>query len=362
MPFDKLKLMVTAGGGTVAGVAGTATKLLAATNPFTLAFGVFGLSAVIFRQAMKFFHTRNHYMMVLAQNLYFCSLANNRGALTLIADGAEEEDVKEDMLLYAFLARAPLGHDALPQLKTMVTRFLAERCGVSVNFDAEDALKRLRADGLVSADADGRFSAIAPEDARAHLDRLWDRLLDVDSLDRQAKSSGAMMHQASIEADASQAERIVRALEEAVGTRGGRGRAVRSRTWPVRDLRPLRRAASARGAAAADRAGRRRRRARRAPHRGAAGSRLGDAVARASAGRSRRDASWCMAAMTGAACRARQLSHRDRRRPSLRHGASCLDARLPARARRHSQAAAAARRSSISAPAPASSPSPPPRR
>jgi signal transduction histidine kinase len=94
-PFDKLKLMVTAGGGTVAGVAGTATKLLAATSPFTLAFGVFGLSALIFRQAMKFFHTRNHYMMVLAQNLYFCSLANNRGALTLIADGAEEEDVKE---------------------------------------------------------------------------------------------------------------------------------------------------------------------------------------------------------------------------------------------------------------------------
>ena len=190
MPFDKLKLMVTAGGGTVAGVAGTATKLLAATNPFTLAFGVFGLSAVIFRQAMKFFHTRNHYMMVLAQNLYFCSLANNRGALTLIGDSAEEEDVKEDMLLYAFLARHPSGHDALPQLKTLVTHFLAERCGAGVNFDAEDALKRLRADGLVSADANGRFSAIAPEDARAHLDRLWDRLLDVDSLDRQAKSSG----------------------------------------------------------------------------------------------------------------------------------------------------------------------------
>jgi len=185
-PFDKLKLMVTAGGGTVAGVAGTATKLLAATNPFTLAFGVFGLSALIFRQAMKFFHTRNHYMMVLAQNLYFCSLANNRGALTLIADGAEEEDVKEDMLLYAFLARGPATHDALPELKTTVTRFLKERCGVSVNFDAEDALKRLRADGLVSADAGGKFSAIAPEDARAHLDRLWDRLLDVDSLDKAA--------------------------------------------------------------------------------------------------------------------------------------------------------------------------------
>jgi hypothetical protein len=190
-PFDKLKLMVTAGGGTVAGVAGTATKLLAATNPFTLAFGVFGLSAVIFRQAMKFFHTRNHYMMVLAQNLYFCSLANNRGALTLIADGAEEEDAKEDMLLYAFLARNPADHDALPELNQMITRFLKERCGVSVNFDVEDALKRLRADGLVTVDANGKFNAVAPQDARAHLDRLWDRLLDVDSLDRAASGNAS---------------------------------------------------------------------------------------------------------------------------------------------------------------------------
>jgi hypothetical protein len=183
-PFDKLKLMVTAGGGTVAGVTGTATKLLAATNPFTLAFGIAGLSAVVFRQVMKFFNTRNRYMMVLAQNLYFFSLANNHGALTLIADRAEEEDVKEDMLLYAFLARHPANYDALPAIKEEVTRFLKQRCGVSVNFDAEDALRRLLADGLIRTDAAGNLDAIGPDQARAHLDRLWDRLLDVDHLDR----------------------------------------------------------------------------------------------------------------------------------------------------------------------------------
>ncbi len=187
-PFDKLKLMVTAGGGTAAGVAGTATKLLAATNPFTLAFGVFGLSGVIFRQAMNFFHTRNHYMMVLAQNLYFCSLANNRGALTLLADRAEEEDVKEDMLLYAFLARYPSKHDALAEIKSAVIGFLQDRCGVGVDFDAEDALRRLLADGLIRSDAQGNLTAIAPDAAREHLDTLWDRLLDVDSLDRGASS------------------------------------------------------------------------------------------------------------------------------------------------------------------------------
>ena len=185
-PFDKIKLMVTAGGGTVAGVTGTATKLLAATNPFTLAFGIAGLSAVIFRQVMNFFNTRNRYMMVLAQNLYFCSLANNHGALTLIADRAEEEDVKEDMLLYAFLARYPSKYDALSEIKESVTSFLKERCGVSVNFDAEDALRRLLADGLVRADEEGNLTAIAPDEARAQLDTLWDRLLDVDSLDKAA--------------------------------------------------------------------------------------------------------------------------------------------------------------------------------
>ncbi len=190
-PFDKLKLFVTAGGGTAAGVMGTATKLLAATNPFTLAVGLAGLSAVIFRQVMNFFNTRNRYMMVLAQNLYFCSLANNLGALTLIAENAEEEDVKEDMLLYAFLARAPAHDNALSEIKEVIGRFLKERCGVAVGYDAEDALRRLLADGLIRSDGEGNLTAIAPAEARQHLDKLWDRLLDVDRLDEAAAPARA---------------------------------------------------------------------------------------------------------------------------------------------------------------------------
>ena len=181
-PFDKLKLMVTAGGGTVAGVAGSATKLLAITNPFTVAVGLASLSAVIFRQVNKVFHTRNNYMMVLAQNLYFHALANNHAALTLIADGAEEEDVKEDMALYAFLAKYPLSFDALSEIKAEIEAFFTERCGVTVNFDAEDACRRLIADGLIRSDANGDLDAIAPAEARAHLDKMWDRLLDTDTL------------------------------------------------------------------------------------------------------------------------------------------------------------------------------------
>lgn len=190
-PFDKLKLLVTAGGGTAAGVMGTATKLLAATNPFTLALGFAGLSAVIFRQVTKVFHTRNRYMMELAQNLYFCSLANNHGALTLIADNAEEEDVKEDMLLYAFLVELKGRREALSSVKEAIGRFLAERCLVAVSFDVEDALRRLIADGLVQEAADGTLCALPPETAREHLDKLWDRLLDIDALDQAASPAKA---------------------------------------------------------------------------------------------------------------------------------------------------------------------------
>jgi hypothetical protein len=182
-PFDKLRLTVTAGGGTVAGVTGTATKLLAATNPFALAAGIAGLSGVIFRQVMKFFNTRNRYMMELARNLYFRTLANNRAALTLLADSAEEEDVKEDMLLYVFLAKDPQRYDTLDEIKEAVGGFLRGRCGVGVNFDIEDALRRLAADGLIRTDASGNMTALPPAEARRHLDRRWDRLLDIDTLD-----------------------------------------------------------------------------------------------------------------------------------------------------------------------------------
>ena len=52
-------------------------------------------------------------------------------------------------------------------------------------------MRRLTEDGLVRADSDGTLTAVPPEEARAHLDVMWDRLLDVDTLDRAASSGTA---------------------------------------------------------------------------------------------------------------------------------------------------------------------------
>lgn len=171
-PFDKLKLGVTAGGGTAGSIFGTITKLATAANPMTIAGLFIGLAAVIFRQVTKFFTQRTKYMMVLAQNLYFHNLANNRGVLTLMADRAEEEAIKENILLYHFLAHSesPLTRE---QVKQNIEAYMSENFQVKIDFDLEHSLKTLMSDGLVSEDTDGDLQALSPVEAISHIESLW---------------------------------------------------------------------------------------------------------------------------------------------------------------------------------------------
>ncbi len=176
--LDKLKLGVTAGGGTIASIVSTASKVIAAVNPIAAIMAIIALVGVVWRQVMKFFNQRNQYMMVLAQNLYFHTLADNRGVLTLLCDRAEEEDIKEEMLLYALLAKAPLHSSQLDDARAAIEEYLHEEFGVRVRYDLFDALARLRADEVVVQRQDGMLIAMAPRDACLHIDAKWDRYLD----------------------------------------------------------------------------------------------------------------------------------------------------------------------------------------
>lgn len=177
--MDKLRLGVTAGGGLGMGAVGAAGKLaVAATNPLMAAGAVLGLSGVAFRQAMNFFNQRQRYMVVMAQNLYFHAMADNRGVLIKLADRAAEEDVKEELLLYSVLAKEPAKRSDLPAIDAAIEQYLRASFGVSVDFDLEDALSRLLLDGIVTEDADGTLHTLGPVDAALHLDAKWDVFLD----------------------------------------------------------------------------------------------------------------------------------------------------------------------------------------
>lgn len=176
--FDKIKLGVTASGGLGMGVAATATKIAVATNPIALAGAVAGLGGVAIRQLVNFSNQRNKYMVTMAQNLYSHALADNRGAMTLLAERASEEDIKEEVLLYSLLVKERVREVELKAADQAIERYLTSTFGLDVNFDVQEALERLKHDGLVTVTADGTLVALGPEAAAARIDELWDGYLD----------------------------------------------------------------------------------------------------------------------------------------------------------------------------------------
>lgn len=177
--FDKLKLGLTAGSGLGMGVASAAGKLaLAASNPVAAAGAVLGLSGIALRQFFNFMNQKQRYMVVLARNLYFHAMADNRGVLVKLADRAADEDIKEDMLLYSVLAKEPAREEDLASIDVAIERYLHSTYGIAADFDLHDALDRLIADGLVRRSSDGRLITLSPAEGAAHLDAKWDSFLD----------------------------------------------------------------------------------------------------------------------------------------------------------------------------------------
>ncbi|HJU32880.1 MAG TPA: TMEM143 family protein [Hyphomicrobiaceae bacterium] len=176
--FDKLKFGVTAGGGLGMGLFGTVGKIAAAANPYTLAAALAGFGGIALRQATNFLNQRTRYMVVLAQNLYFHAMADNRGVMTLLADQAADEDVKEEMLLYGVLAKTKVNARNLAHVDEAIEQYLADTFAVKVDFDVQDALQRLKAEGIVTELADGTLQTLPPGEAARCIDRLWDACLD----------------------------------------------------------------------------------------------------------------------------------------------------------------------------------------
>jgi hypothetical protein len=176
--LDKIRFGLTAGGGVGMGVFGTVSKIAIASNPLTLAGAVAGLGGIAVRQASNFIAQRNRYMVVMAQNLYFHSMADNRGVLTLLADRAAEEDLKEEILLYSVLAKERVNISEIGEVDRAIEQYLKSTFGVDVNFDVADALQRLEEIGIVTQSSDGMLTTLSPHEAAKRVDLLWDRCLD----------------------------------------------------------------------------------------------------------------------------------------------------------------------------------------
>jgi hypothetical protein len=171
--FDKLWLWIGSGGSTVFAIVTAGLKFVAAfaISIFFVFFTVAGAIGAIIRTVTSFFNTRTRYMAKLAKSLYFHNIASNQSVLAMMADDAEEEDLKEAVLTYALLLR--YGHRGLEEVKLEAERFLHDEFGVKCDFDIEDGCVHLRKLGLLVVDETDAPRIRDLEDAREHLVREW---------------------------------------------------------------------------------------------------------------------------------------------------------------------------------------------
>ncbi len=175
--FDKVKLTLTGGGGTIGGITATLSKLGAAANPVTAATAIAGLAGVLWRQVTKVFAQRTKYMAALARNLYFYSLDNNAGALAHLVELAEAEECKEAILAYFFLLTEAEKNHTEKTLDQRIEHYLVTRYEQQMDFEISDGLRKLEQAGLLLRHSGGTLSVQDVETANASLEASWLALL-----------------------------------------------------------------------------------------------------------------------------------------------------------------------------------------
>jgi hypothetical protein len=139
-----------------------------------LGMGVFG--SFIFKEWSKFKNRKLKFMKALADNLYFKNLDNNAGVFHHLIDAAEEEESKESILAYYFLLISPEPITA-EQLDIRIETWFAKKYDFHIDFEIEDALRKLLRFGLIRNDAD-LYTVTALEQAQEGLNHKWNHLFD----------------------------------------------------------------------------------------------------------------------------------------------------------------------------------------
>ena len=185
--LDKLKLLVTGGGGTAGGLFATIGKISAAVSPWTIVIAVVGFAMLIWRQVSKIFIQKTRYMMTLAQNLYFRNMDNNLGAMTYLVDLARQQEIREAVLAYALLCHHQSVKDSA-ELDDICERWLLEEFDLQMDFDVSDALQKLYRYDLAS-DYESGVGPTYPTKSLLQLQQRWQGLLsDPDQRPDEAAS------------------------------------------------------------------------------------------------------------------------------------------------------------------------------
>ena len=115
--------------------------------------GLVALGGFMMRQWMKYQRQSLKYQKELADNIYYRSVNNNAGLFDTLIGAAEQQECKEAFLACYFLltAREPPTQDALDR---KIEQWLSEHFRVEIDFEVDDALRKLDRLGLTRRDGE----------------------------------------------------------------------------------------------------------------------------------------------------------------------------------------------------------------
>ncbi|MHA3915677.1 DUF3754 domain-containing protein [Halovulum sp. GXIMD14793] len=164
--------------GAYLGISGTVEedsmkKALAALS------GLAALVGFLLRQWTKYERQSLRYQKQVLDNAYFNNINNNRGFFDFLIGASEDAEVKEALLAYQFLSEAgtPLTEE---ELDLRVEAWLMDQTGHDVDFEVDDALRKLHDLGLVD-ETEGKLSAIPQDAAEARCSDAWKDLAETMS-------------------------------------------------------------------------------------------------------------------------------------------------------------------------------------
>jgi hypothetical protein len=142
-----------------------------------IALGVLG--AYVFRQYTNYVSKKIKFSKMLSDSLYFKNLGNNSGVFPALIDASEEEELKETLLAYAFLNKSKQALSA-EELDKQIELWFKEVFDLTIDFDVEDALLKLKKIGLGS-EVNGKWTVLPLEKALAQVDEIWDGIFDYNT-------------------------------------------------------------------------------------------------------------------------------------------------------------------------------------
>ena len=192
--LDRAKILLP----TLSGMAFTIWKVARGVLVLSLAFhfaNILGwailigaIGGYVFKSVLSYLNTKNKYQFGLTESLYIKNLDNNSGVIYRILNEAEEQELCEAVLAYAFLWKCTGTDQGLTEeeLDELVEEFLEETTGIDVDFEVHDGLGKLERLALATRNERQEWTAAPIHLASELLNQNWSELFE----SRVAKTAG----------------------------------------------------------------------------------------------------------------------------------------------------------------------------